>query len=130
MPLFFFGKIKLLSPIVGALSKILFKKSVLGLLNPVTSVKNKHLSSQRTRVEIIGVVTGGGALSNADHLLIFSKERRDGQEKLDDANDATLKGLVGDLIGTNRRVILRAKNTGAWLNICGTPLTGTLFLDM
>ena len=36
--------VKILSPIVGTLSTVLVKKSGLGLLNPVTSMKNKYLT--------------------------------------------------------------------------------------
>ena len=39
LPHIFSGKTKSLSPIVGSLSTILFKKSGLGLLNPMTSEK-------------------------------------------------------------------------------------------
>ena len=45
-------------------------------------------------------------------------------------NGAKLKGLVGNIIGTNRRLILRAKNTGDWLNIHGTAVTGTVLSAM
>ena len=43
LPRLFFGKSKSLSPIVGTLSKILVKKSGLGLLIPVTSANEKYL---------------------------------------------------------------------------------------
>ena len=45
------------------------KKSVLGIMNPVTSVNYKYLSLQRTRTELIQYMTGGGAFSDANHLL-------------------------------------------------------------
>ena len=76
----FFGKTKPLSPISGALSKIPVKKSGLGLLNPVTSVKEKYLSSQWGSAELIWDVMGGGELSNADQLLALGEERRDGKK--------------------------------------------------
>ena len=65
----FFGKTKPLSPIVGYLSTTPSKKSVLGLLNPVTPAKEKYLSSQQGSTELIWAVMGGGAFSNANHLL-------------------------------------------------------------
>ena len=68
LPCIFFGNTKTLSPIVGALSTMPVKKAGLGLLNPVTSEKEKYLSSQRGSAELIRAVTGGGAFSNADHL--------------------------------------------------------------
>ena len=37
----------------------------------------------------------------------------DGQKMWDDVNDAKLKKLVADLYGTDRSLILRAKNKGA-----------------
>ena len=52
---------------------------------------------------------GGGELSNTNRLLALREERHDGQKNRNDANDAKLKALVGDLIGTNRRLIIRSK---------------------
>ena len=98
----------------------------LGLLNPVTIENEKYLSSQRASVELIRDMTGGGVFYNADHLLVLREERRDGQKNLIDANEVTLKGLVGDLIGNDWRLILRAKDTGACLNVCFTTETGTV----
>ena len=92
----------------------------------MTSVNKKYLSWQRASTELIQAVTGEGAFSNANHLLKFREERRDGQKNRDDANDAKLKELVADLDTTNRRLIIHAKNTGAWLNVRGTTVTGTL----
>ena len=54
LPRIFFGKTETLSPIVGALSKMLVEKSGLGFLNPVTSAQEKYLSSQD------GDITGTG----------------------------------------------------------------------
>ena len=116
LPRLFFEKTKSLSPIVGALSTMKVKKYGLGILNPVTSVNDKYLSSQRASAELIRGMTGAGEFFNAYHLLFLRKERRDGQKKRDDANDAKLKGLFGDPIGTNRRLILRTKNKGPWLS--------------
>ena len=63
LPCIFFGNTKTLSPIVGALSTMPVKKAGLGLLNPVTSEKEKYLSSQKGRAELIRAVIGGGAFS-------------------------------------------------------------------
>ena len=46
LPSLFFGKIKTLSPIVGNISMMPIKVDGHGLLNPVTSAKEKYLSSQ------------------------------------------------------------------------------------
>ena len=53
-----------------------------------------------------------------------------GQKLRDGTNDAKLEGLVRDIDTTVRSLILRAKITGAWLNVRGTTVTGTLFLAM
>ena len=82
LPCIFFRNTKSLSPIVGALSTMLINKSVLGLLNPVTSVKEKYLSSHQESAELVRSVTGVGALSDVDHLLALREERRDCQNKL------------------------------------------------
>ena len=47
-----------------------------------------------------------------------------------DTNDATLNGLVGDIRGTDWRLILHAKNTGACLNVRGNTVTDTVLLEM
>ena len=60
---------------------------------------------------------GEGVFSNANHLLALREEIRDGQENRDDVNDAKLKGLVRDLNGTDHRLILREKSTGAWMKV-------------
>ena len=67
LPRPFFGKTKTISPIIGYLSKMPAKKARLGLLNPVTSEKEKYLSYQRGSAELIRAVTGEGTFSNADH---------------------------------------------------------------
>ena len=69
-------------------------------------------------------MTGRGGFSNADHLRTLSKERRDGKEARDVAYESILKGLVSDLKGTYKRLLLRDKITGAWLSICGTTVSG------
>ena len=73
---------------------------------------------------------GEGAFPNADHLLAIREESHDGQKNLYDVNDTTLKGLIRDLDHTNCRLILRAKITGAWLNVRGTTVTGTVLEAM
>ena len=65
----FLWKEKRLSNIVGDLSTMLVKKSVLGILNLGTSVNKKCLSLQQASTDLIWAATGGGAFSNAYHLL-------------------------------------------------------------
>ena len=59
-PHIFSGNTKTLSPIVGDLSTMHIKMSGMGLLNPVTSEKEKHLSSQRASPELIWPRQGEG----------------------------------------------------------------------
>ena len=68
LPCLFFGKTEILSPIVGALSRIPVKKYGLVILNPVTSAQEKYLSSQPGSAELVLSVTGVGAFCNAGHL--------------------------------------------------------------
>ena len=96
------------------------------LLNSATSAKDKYQSSQKSSAEIIQAVTGGGELSNANYLMELREERGAGQKNRDNANDTKLKGLVGYLIGANWRIIPPSKKTGAWLNIQGPKITGTV----
>ena len=72
---------------------------------------------------------GGGAFSNAGHLQTLGEERRDGKKYWEAAYETKLQGLVRDLKGTSRRLILRAKSTGAWLSVRGTTFSGTVLSD-
>ena len=122
----FFGKTKTISPIVGALSTVLFKKSELGLLNPVTSSQEKYLRSIQGSKELVWAVTGVGTFSNANHLRILSEERRDGKKDQDVAHESRPKGLVHNIKDTAKHLLLRAKITGAWLSGRGTTVSGTV----
>ena len=73
-------------------------------------------------------MTGGGALSNSDHLRTLDEESRDGQKDREVANKTKTNGLVRYLKDTNRRLILRVKITGVWLSLRGTTVSGTVFL--
>ena len=88
-------------------------KSGLELLNPVTSAQEKYLISTRGSTELVRAVTGGGAFSNSDHLRTLSEEQRDGKKDRDVVHKSRLKGLVSDLKGNDKRLLLRAKSTGA-----------------
>ena len=44
----------------------------------------------------------------------------------DDAINAKFKVLVNDLEEPDHRILLRAKNTGSWLTVWGTTVTGTV----
>ena len=88
-------------------------KSGLGILNPVTSAKDNDLSPHQEIAELIRAVTGVGAFYNCDELLALREERRNRKKNWDETNDATLKGIFGDLIVTNLLLILRAKITCA-----------------
>ena len=102
------------------------KTAGLGLLNPVISEKGHYISSQKGSTELIRAVTEVGAFSDSDHLRMLGEERRDSQKDRKVANKTKLKGLVRDLKGTNRRLILQTKNTGAWMRVHGTTVSGTL----
>ena len=73
MPCLLFGKTKTLSPIVENLSTMPIKVDGLGLLNLVTSEKEKYLSSQRGSAELIRDVTRIGKFSNVNHLRTFGE---------------------------------------------------------
>ena len=46
----------------------------------------------------------------------------------DDVNQTKLKEIVDDLEGTDHCLIIRFKNTGAWLNVWGTKITGPVLV--
>ena len=113
LPRLFFGKTKTLAPILGYLNIIPVNKSGLGILNPVNSAHDKYLSSQQGSVELVRAMTGGGAFSNADHLRTPSEEQHDGEKDRDAAYETKLMGLVINLKGTYKRLLLCSKITGA-----------------
>ena len=57
LPRLFFGKTKNLSPVVGALSKMLVNKYGLRLMNTMTSAQEKCLIYTRESVERVHAVT-------------------------------------------------------------------------
>ena len=58
-------------------------------------------------MELVWAVMGGGAFSNTDHLQTLSEERHDGKKDQDTAYKTKLKGLVRDLKGSDKRLILQ-----------------------
>ena len=105
---------------------MLVRKSRLGLLNPVTLAQEKYLSSQWGSMWLVWAVTQGGAFSNANHLRTLSEERHDGKKYWDAIHKSKLKGLVSNLKGTDKRLVLRAKSTGAWTRVRSTTVSGTV----
>ena len=71
-------------------------------------------------------VRGGGEFFNANHLRMLGEERRDINKSREAAHETKIKGLVHNLKGTDRRLILRAKITGAWLSVRGTTVSVTV----
>ena len=65
----------------------------------------------------------GGAFSNDKHLRTLSEERRDGKKDWDAAYKTKLKGLVRDLKGTYKRLLLHTKSTGAWPIVRSTTVS-------
>ena len=45
------------------------------------------------------------------------------------AHKSRLKGLVNDIKGTDKRLLLRAKRTGDWLSVRRTTVSGTVLSD-
>ena len=126
LPRLFFGKTKTLSPVVRALSTMPVKKARLGILNPLISAQDKYLISTRGRTELKRAVTGGGELFNAGHLHTLSEEQCDRKKDRNVAYNSWLKGLVSDLKGTDKRVLICAKTTGAWMSVRGNTVSGTV----
>ena len=71
----------------------------------------------------------GGVFSNSEHLRMLLEERHDGQKDLEVVNETKLNSLFQDLKGTNMRLILQAKITGAWMRVRGTTDSGTVLSD-
>ena len=71
-------------------------------------------------------MTGEGVFSNGDQLLALREERLDGKKNWYDVNGTKIKEIVTNLNRTDHCLILRAKNIGAWMNVRGTTVTGTL----
>ena len=58
------------------------------------------------------------------------EERRDRKKIRDDAKNLKLVVLFMELKATDRRLIIRAKNTGYWMTVWGTILTGIVIVAM
>ena len=62
-------------------------------------------------------MTGGGAFSNTDHLQTLGEKQRDWKKDRDVAHEYRIKGLVNDIKSTDKRLLIRAKITGAWMSV-------------
>ena len=79
-----------------------------------SDVRSREVFKLHTREHRTGSGREGrGAFSNADHLWTLIEERRDRKKDRDTVYEYRLKGLISDLQGTNKRLLLRAKSTGA-----------------
>ena len=125
-PCLFFGNSKTFSPVVGVLITMPARKARLGLLNTVMYEQEKYLSSTGEIKELTRSMTGGGGLSNADHLHTLSEEQRNKKEAWDGAYKSRLKFLVRYLKGTNKPLLIRTKSTGVWLSVRGTTISGVV----
>ena len=74
----------------------------------------KYLSSQRGSVELVWAVTGGGVFSNVDHLQTLIEEIHDGNEERGATYETKIKGLVINLKGNDRRIIIYTKSKVAY----------------
>ena len=96
----------------------------------MTSAQDKYLRPQRGSEELVWAVTGGESISSSAHLRTISEEIRDGKKDRDAAYESKLKVLVRYLKGTDKRLLLCAKSTGACLKVRGTTVSGTVLSDM
>ena len=71
-------------------------------------------------------MTGRRSFSNANHLRTLSEDRRDRKKYQDITHESRLKGLVRDLKGTAKRLLLCIKITDDWLSVRGTKVSGTV----
>ena len=76
-------------------------------------------------MEWIEAVTGARDFYNTNFILALREERR-GKPPCDDVNNSKLKEIFDDLKGTDQRLILHTKITGACLNVRGNTVTGTV----
>ena len=111
LPCTFYGKSKSLPSIIGNLSTMPVKKSVLGLECPVTLANDKYQILLRASIKLIGSVTRASEFSTHDHLHAVKEERRDGKKTWDDVNAAKLKVIVKNLPTLDCYLFLRAKHT-------------------
>ena len=77
-------------------------------------------------MELIRAVNGRGVFSNANHLQSLLEEICDRQKDREVANKTKLQGLVQDLKGTKRRLIIRTESIGAWMSVRSTTVSGTV----
>ena len=71
-------------------------------------------------------MAGGGGVSNAYHLRTLSEDQCDWKKSWDVAYESRLKGLLSDLQGTDKLLLIRAKITGACLSVRNNTVSGTV----
>ena len=70
--------------------------------------------------------TKGGGFYNADHLQTLREKRRDIKKDREAPYKTKLKGLVCNLKGTDKPLILCAKCIGASISVRGTTVSVTV----
>ena len=79
---------------------------------------------------MIWAVVGESEFYTTDHLQSLREENRDGQKIRYDANNAKLGRIVDNLYAPNRRLMLRTKHMGFWMNLQVTAVTDIALADM
>ena len=102
----------------------------MGLQNTVMSSDEKILGSQRASMELIRAMKGESGFSTTDILQAVKEEIRDGRKTRDDVNEAKVEVIVDTLDTFDHHQFLRAKQTGSYMNIQGTTVTGTVLSAM
>ena len=115
----FFGRLKTIPPVVGALSTFPVNKSRLGLHEPVTSSNYKYKSSLCASCKIIGAVTGK---SGFQPLTTFGQLKRRGRMGKKSGCHEWWKtpGNCQQPRCLCETPFLCAKHTGSWLSVLGT----------
>ena len=79
---------------------------------------------------MIRAVKGEIEFSTDNQPQAVKDEMGFGIKTWDDVNNTKLEGIVNNLKIFDRRLYIRAKQTGSWLTIQGTTLNGTVLLAM
>ena len=101
-------------------------KSGLGLQNLVTSANKKFTSSQRASTELIRALMGESGFSTTYHFHEVKEERIEGRKTRDDIKNSKLERIVKDFKIIDRRLFLCSNQTGSWITIMVTTVTGTV----
>ena len=128
LPRIFFGKMKPIPPVVGALIMLLLKTTGLVIQNSMISANDKYNSQLHASCKMIGAVMGKQMFSTSDHIRPSKGERGYRNKDQDIENGMKIQEIISDQGAFEKRLFLRGKHTGSCLRVRGTMVISAVIL--